>query len=334
MRQTNTRTVAEQKPLGVIDVVSAGLSLVWRRPWTLVVPVALDLLLWFMPRLSLTPIFLPLQTMMLNLIPLASDPQNQETAESIRRAVQSANLVGMVSAALNAVARMPTLLALNLGDIRSPVDAWATPFVIHSGELTVLLFIPLFMLGLLAVAFYLEWIAEGVRPLEAASPRLTVLRAAKLWLNLIGFTLLILALLMVMGFAIVAVRVLFNSPEAGAFVTLLASVGLFWLLIYFFFLPAVMAVSSVGFGNAMRRSTLLFRVFFWHTLALVALSVFLDQGLTLIWSGLTVSPVGIVIGIVANAFIGTSLLAASMVYYQDRMNVFERMRDKLKARAK
>jgi hypothetical protein len=130
------------------------------------------------------------------------------------------------------------------------------------------------------------------------------------------------------------VRLVSNSPELGAFVTLVASIGLFWLLIYFFFVPAVMSVSAVGFGEAMRRSTLLFRVFFWHTLALVALSVFLDQGLTLIWSGLTVSPFGTGIGILANAFIGTSLLAASMVYYQDRMNLLERLRDKLKARPK
>ena len=53
MRQTNTRSVAEQKPLGVIDAVSAGLTLVWRRPWTLVVPILFDAMIWLLPRLSL-----------------------------------------------------------------------------------------------------------------------------------------------------------------------------------------------------------------------------------------------------------------------------------------
>jgi hypothetical protein len=334
MRQTNTRTVAEQKPLGVIDVVSAGLSLVWRRPWTLLVPVLLDTLIWLLPRLSLTQIFLPLQSMMLSTLPLSGDPASQETLESVQRAIESVHLLGLVSAALNAITRMPTLLAINLTGVTSPIAAWDSSIAIQSPELLALLFVPLFVLGLLAVAFYLEWIAQGVRPLEASAPRATLVRVAKLWLNLIWFTALILALLIVAAFATLAVRILFNSPELGAFVTLLAGVGLFWLLIYFFFVPSIMGVSTVGFGDAMRRSTLLFRLFFLQTLALVALSVFLDQGLTIIWTGLTVSSFGTIIAILANAFIGTSLIAASMVYYQDRMNLLERIRSQLKAKPK
>lgn len=334
MRQTKTRTVAEQKPLGVIDVLSAGLSLVWRRPWTLLVPILFDALIWLLPRLSLSNIFLPLQSMMLSTIPLSGDAQNQEALDSVQRALESIHLLGIVSAALNAITRMPTLLAINLTGVTSPIQGWNAPISIQSPELMVLLFVPLFMLGLLAVAFYLEWIAQGVRPLEAAAPRATLLRVAKLWLKLIWFTALILALLIVAAFAILAVRLLFDSPELGAFVTLLASVGLFWLLIYFFFVPSIMGVSTVGFGDAMRRSTLLFRLFFWNTLALVALSVFLDQGLTIIWTGLTVSDFGTVFAILGNAFIGTSLIAASMVYYQDRMNLLERMRAQLKAKTK
>lgn len=333
MRQTNTRTVAEQKPLGVIDAVSAGLSLVWRRPWTLIMPILFDALIWLLPRLSLAQLLRPFQALLLGALAISADPQNDDVRNKTIETINSLNLLGVVSGALNAVTRIPALLSVTTTEITSPITAlaWSTP--LESPELAVLLFVPLFLLGLLGVAIYLETIAQGVRPLEIQPVSASFLRIAKLWLNLIWFTLLIVALLLVASLAVVAVQELFNSPELAEFFTLLASVGIFWLLIYFFFVPGVMAVSGVGFAESMRRSTLLFRIFFWSTLALVALSVFLDQGLTIIWSGLTVSSLGVIIGVVANSFIGTALLAASMVYYQDRMNLFERMRAQVKAKA-
>jgi len=334
MRQTNTRTVAEQKPLGVIDAISAGLTLVWRRPWTLIVPILFDALIWILPRLSLAQLFRPFQTLLLGALAISADPSNDEVRTKTIQTIDSLNLLGVVSGALNAVTRIPALLSVNASDVTSPFTAlaWSTP--LESPELAILLFVPLFLLGLLGVAVYLESIAQGVRPLETQPVTAALLRIAKLWLSLIWFSLLIVALLLVASIAIVAVRTIFNSPELAEFFTLLASVGIFWLFIYFFFVPAVMAVSNVGFSEAMRRSTLLFRIFFWTTLALVALSVFLDQGLTLIWSGLTVSALGVILGVVANSFIGTALLAASMVYYQDRMNLFERMRAQIKSKPK
>lgn len=331
MRQTNTKAVAEQKPLGVIDAVSAGLSLVWRRPWTLLVPILFDTLIWILPRLSLTQLFRPIADPMLNAAALSSDPQ---TAEEARRAMQnmieSFNLLGFVTAVLNAVTRVPSLLAVDAADVHSPINAWVVTTPLQSPTLLVLLFIPLFLLGLLAIALYLEWIAQGARPLEHQTPGASLIRVAKLWLRLILFSLLLVAFLFAASIVLLVLQLAFNSPDLAAFATVLITVALFWLFIYFFFVPSAAAVSDIGVREAMRRSTLLFRAFFWSTLALVALSVFLDRGLALVWDGATVSSIGVVFGIVANAFIGTSLLAASMVYYQDRMNVLERMRSKAK----
>jgi hypothetical protein len=95
-----------------------------------------------------------------------------------------------------------------------------------------------------------------------------------------------------------------------------------------------MAVSGVALRMAIRHSTLLFRVFFWSAIGLVLLSVFLERGLAIIWDGLTVSSIGVVIAIAANAYIGTSLVAAAMVFYQDRMRAVERMRQKRKTAQK
>lgn len=305
--------------------------MVWKRPWALLIPILFDGLIWILPRLGLTQLFRPYVNQMLALAAMSSDPQTlQETRASLEQMVNSFNLLGLVATALNAVTRLPTLLAVDAAQVTSPVNAWAFSLQLQEPLLVILLFIPLFLLGLLGVAFYLEWIAQGARPLEAPAPGRALLRVFKLWLRLIFFALLLLAFLLLAGLALLLLQVFFGSPELVGFATLLTTVGLFWLFIYFFFVPSAMAVSDIGLVQAIRRSTLLFRVFFWATLALVALSVFLDRGLAIVWTGFTVSAVGVVLGIVANAYIGTALLAASMVYYQDRLNVFEHARKAVK----
>ncbi|MGE5139631.1 MAG: hypothetical protein ACM3JD_09230 [Rudaea sp.] len=59
MRETKPRVLAEPKPLGVIDVLTAGFEVVRRRPLTIAVPVLLDVVIWFLPRLSLGDILRP-----------------------------------------------------------------------------------------------------------------------------------------------------------------------------------------------------------------------------------------------------------------------------------
>lgn len=331
MRQTNTRTVTDHKPLGVIEVVSAGLDLVRRRPWTLLIPVLFDTLIWVAPRLSLTQLFRPYASDILNATALSSDPQAAEEArQTFQQLIESFNLLSFVATALNALTRMPSLFAVDAASVPSPITAWAYSVQLESAALLLLLFIPFFLLGLLGLAVYFEWIAQGVRPLAQEPAGQWLIRAARLWLRLILFSLFLLALALVATFLLLVLQLFFASPEIAVLATLVLTVGLLWIFIYFFFVPSAMAVSDMGVRQALQRSMLLFRAFFWTTLALVALSVFLDRGLAIIWDGLTVSALGIMVAILANAYIGTSLIAASMVYYQDRLNAFERMRQTVK----
>lgn len=329
MRQSNTRTVAEQKPLGVIDAVSAGLDLVRRRPWTLLIPIVADALIWVLPRLSLTQLVRPYVDEMLRVASLSGDPEMvREAQQTFEQLVQSLNLFGLVTTGLNGVTRFPSLFQLDMlratmVNVPGPINALAYSLPLLSVEWVVLLFVPLFLLGLLPVAVYLEWIAQGARPLETETREAVWLRIARLWLRLIGFALLLFGILVVARLALALLQEAAGG-ELAAFGALMLSVALFWIFIYFFFTVSALAVSGIGVRAAIRRSTLLFRIFFWTTIGLVALTVFLDRGLAMIWDGLTVSAFGVVIAIVANAYIGTSLLAASMIYYQDRMNVIER----------
>ncbi|MBI4675931.1 MAG: hypothetical protein HY741_30180 [Chloroflexi bacterium] len=336
MRQSNTRTVVEQKPLGIIDSISAGLDLVRRRPWTLFIPILLDLMIWLAPRLSLTQLFRPFAELMVNILTaLSGDPQASDQARRMfQEMTGSLNLFGVVTTALNAVMHLPSLFKVDkypapVVNMPSPINA-AFPQAQALPEVVVALFVPLFLLGLLLAAVYLEWIAQGVRPLQTQPPGATLVRIAQLWLRLIVFALLLIGLALAAALSVTLLQASVANPELVAFFALLIMVGLFWISIYFFFVAAAMAVSGIHLRLAVQRSVLLFRAFFWSAIGLVALSVFLERGLAIVWDGLTVTTAGVVIAIAANAYIGTSLIAAAMVYYQDRMNLIERWRQAAK----
>ncbi len=331
----NAQLLTEQKPLGVIDVLTAGFEIVRKRPWTVFVPVLLDLFIWAMPRLSLAPIFRPAIDEMFSTTGLPADAVEnaQQMHDAAVEFVSSLNLLGMVSAALDSVARVPSLLSFENGDIHSPFTALAYTLQLQSGFVALFLFVPLFLLGLFAAALYIESIAQGVRPLEKEAPLAWLSRAAMLWLKLVAFAALLGFLLFASALVLVIAQAFTPlGVDAGSFITALIAVGWFWLTIYFFFVLAAMAVSNLSLFDAIRRSVIIFRLHFWASLALVILTLFLQRGLMLVWDGLAVpdSSVGILLAIVANAIIGTGLLAATMVFYQDRTNYTERLLARVK----
>lgn len=329
MRQTNAKLLAQQKPLSVIEVLTAGFETVRKRPWTLLIPIWFDVMIWLLPRLSLTALFRPALSGLFDTTGLSPDAaaSAQEMQQAANQFVEGLNLPGLVSAALNSVTGLPALLAAGQADLRSPFTALAYTISLDSGLLTLFLAVPLFLIGLFFAALYIEWIAQGVRPLEASpEPLAGLVRVAKLWLKLIGLALLEMLVVLAAGLVLVVAQGFGGVlGDATSFLTGLVVVGLFWVFIYFFFTVPALAVGGSGLFEAIRRSILLFRMFFWAAMALVALSIFLDRGLTILWNGLLVTPLGVILGVVANAFIGTGLLAAAMVFYQDRMNYAARL---------
>lgn len=319
MRQSNAKLLAEQKPLNVIDVLTAGFEIVRKRPWTILIPMLVDAGIWLLPRISLADLFRPFLSQ-IDTSGLSPDvaANAEETRQMATQLVGSLNLLGLVSAALNSTVRVPTLLAFDGGDIHSPINAFAYTFSLQSWPWAVFVFVPLFLLALLPAALYIEWLAQGVRPLENEPPFAWAPRVAALWLRFIALSAL-LALSLIGGFAVALVFALINQ-DIGSFVLILVVVSLISITIYLFFTISAMAVSNVGLLEGIRRSVLLFRYHSWASLALFFLTVFLDRGLALVWHGLAVSSFGVLVAIAANAFIGTSLLAASMVFYQDRMS--------------
>ena len=71
--------------------------------------------------------------------------------------------------------------------------------------------------------------------------------------------------------------------------------------------------------GALRQSFIIVRATFWRTLILFVLVNIISTGLGYLWVLLMTSLAGTLAAIVANAFVGTGLVAAMFIFFRDRI---------------
>lgn len=299
-----------RRHLGIIDCFTVGFNLVSRRPWLIMLPILLDLLYLGGPRLSPAPLLRPLiETAAQN---GASDPETQDV---FRRMVESTNLLTLLS---TASLGMPSFQPAP-GDI-PPFGQQNVWLISHWGEfigLGILLFLVGNLLGSGYIAALATYVKQGTIK-WAEFPR----QITSIWWRVFKLQLLALVLLVayLIPLSLVAALTAVVSPALPVFVMSLAWVPVMWALLYFNFSLGAIALNDAGPRQAVRLSYHVVRRNLWPTIGLILISGVLVLGLDVVWQQLTAITFGSLIGIVANAFIGCSVAATSLIFYQDRLH--------------
>ena len=91
-----------------------------------------------------------------------------------------------------------------------------------------------------------------------------------------------------------------------------------WIGFYLFFVIDAIVISDVGPIRAIWNSINVVRRNLWSALGLVILINIIAMGLPYLWRALTATPWGTALGILGNAYVGSGLVAASLIFYRDR----------------
>ena len=349
--------------MGIIDTLGAGFGLIARRPWLLVVPIAVDLLLWIGPHLSAEPLVNRLLDQYEALVTEARMGDEESRSQLLqgwqagREVIAAAGRVNVLRIITSPIpqglstpterilgspvpfmvvaAPLPSLLAYAAGGelgqvVEPPVST------VESVALLVLLWPVLVALSLGAASAYRTGVAQSLGrryPLPLgegagegpASAASMVTDFGRGWLRLAGlFALSLLFLLfVVLPLVVVGALLFLIHPALGTLVLLFASVIPFWMRLYFYFCDSAIFVSRVGLWMALRRSYLLVRRNLWASLALVGLIHFILYGTSLIWRAIQAHPMGVVAGIFGNAYVATGLVLSSYIFYQERVAALE-----------
>jgi hypothetical protein len=315
--------------LGIIQVLSLGYESVLRAVWVLLIPVLLDLFFWLGPRLSVSTLFERLLLAMVRNGP--PDPEFQQNLADVQAFLSDVgnrlNLFALLATDFMGLHFLP-VPSLKGFELTPAATAGAAPpntlLSLDNGFVAFALALPLLALGLLIGAAYLTLIADRVR-LAGVPARPLPQRVLLHWLRLLAF-IAILALFYLMAgvpfFIAFGIASLINVA-LGLVVLVVAWMLSFWLLLYLWFAAYAMIIDGVGVARAIWNSINVVQRNLLGTFGLILLTNLIGSGMFVIWQLFEGSWYGDLLAIAGNAFIGSGLVAAAFVFYQDRLRAWQ-----------
>jgi len=307
--------------VGIIDTLSEGFGRVARRSWLAAVPLALDVGIWLGPKLSISRLSKQALAVLPDMSVLGSQYQ------------QSAQMVQQWFTDLGESTNVLTLLSIHAWGLPGMTDGFASPgpragatqrvLEIQSWSALAGLIAMFGLVSLLLSCLYLSLVAQGARdePLHLGHVLGVTWRA---WSRLVA---LILVVALAFGTVSVAVIVAASvltvlSPQLGGIVLSIFTLVALWFGVYasfiLFFGVRALVLDDVGVVRAIWSG---FNVAHRNTLSALVFVVLINviqTGLMYIWRLLDGRDLGVLAGMLGNAFVSTGLVMASFIYYRDR----------------
>ncbi len=309
----------------IIDSLSAGFRFLGRHIELLLIPILLDLVLWIAPRLSIAPL---LQELEKQALASATAPEMTPdflafTQEMVRTLDTVSDRFNLMSALANqSLLHVPSLMA----SLSLDVGAQAVRTISDMG---------IFSLGLILITLVGIWI--GVLYLNMLARRLPLGEGSKTttpaeflgtvfrhWLWLVVFVLGLGVALLLLSIPVSALILIMMaiSPGLASGATFLMTGTVLALLFYMYFVVVGLVLDNLSLPSAVWRSMLLVRYNFWPTLGFILLTFVITNGMYQIWlmliQGLA-SPITLLVAVLGNAYIGTGLAMALLVFYRTRL---------------
>jgi hypothetical protein len=316
-------------PPGVVGSLKSGFDIIASNLPAILLPMGLDLFLWLGPRLHIDQLFKPV----FDEIPKYASSSGLSASDALAvQATYNSILVRLEQYNLLSVIRTFPVGVFSLMSGKMPLNTpFGSPSILHVGSLqTLILWVGLLtLIGWLAGSLFFRWVAsvvgDSTQPVKVdfSSSILQTILLSIVWIALL-FTFGIPALS-------VLALILASNPLMAQGILLIIGLLSMWLIVPVFFTPHGIfmqrqnAFVSIYTSFQMARFTL-------PTSSLFVISVLLITfGLNYLWNIPASDSWMTLVGIAGHAFITTSLLAASYIYYRDMHTWLQTVLKKFKA---
>lgn len=316
-------------PPGVVGSLKAGFDAIASKPLAILLPLALDLLLWLGPRLRVDQLFKSFFGEMSRYAAYSGLPSSelktlQENTAILIEQLQNYNLVA-------ALRTFPIgIFSLMSGSLPSQTPFGAPASFQVNSILILLGWVALLtVVGWALGGFFFQWVSKAVVDPEKARDS----HVGRSIVQTIVLSVLFIMLAIMIGTPLMVVMGLISaaSPMMAQGALLILGLLSMWLIVPVFFTPHGIflhrqnAFMSIYTSLRMARFTL-------PTSSLFVLSILLiAYGLNFLWNIPSADSWMTLVGIAGHAFVTTSLLAASFIYYRDMQVWLQTVFEKLKA---
>lgn len=290
--------------MGVIDALGDGYRIVVRRPYLIVIPVLLDLIIWLLPPISV-------------LAPTATTTGSDSLGPgSIEFGREVSWLLG--------------LFVPSIGLLAGDLDAGKSPIELTTIASTVVTIVTLVGIGVVIASVYLVLLANVIdargetfdfaQAWGTKSPKLLglVLGSGAVIALATGVFALVAT---VLGAAAGLLPGVFGIPLLLLLIALLIAllVGLVAASLVLYFAILALILEPVSVRASIRNSVIFLKSNRSPAIVFVFLTFIIQMGLGFIWSGLSGAIPGLIVSLLGSAFIGTAISAASMIFYLSRL---------------
>jgi len=337
-KAVKTQPVASRdRSTGTLEAIASGFSEVLAKPYLIIVPLVIDLMLWLGVQISIKPFTEPFARLMQD-DGGANGPEAAKQVLALGNHVHlnelAALFVPSIFAGLskeNVLNWLVTFLAPPLaqgvdrdnifsGYANGPFAIWSPPHwfaVITIGAL-------LFILATFILVLFRVPVARAIASRQG-SARDLLHEMAWAWLRLVG--LLALTGVAIIGILVPALIVAAVLLFLGINIAIVIALALFTVggmaAVYSFFVLDAMLLLQIGPIDAIRTSFSLVRGRFGECFRFAMICVLIQSGILHVWQVLIQNPPGFVIALLANAFIGTGIAAATMIFFTDRFRLMD-----------
>ncbi len=312
-------------PPGVISSLKAGFDLTANHLSILLMPVLLDLFLWFGPRLSVNRLLGIMSEQLKQL-------GQQDLAPAAELAQIQASLKTLMDLDINLFSLLRTL-PIGVSSLMTQAPTHATPLgsptINYLENAFVLIFwiFALTVLGWVLGSLYFTWVAKVSLGNEAHDLRWAARSIIQSFLLSILWT----VIFMVVGTPLLIVFSLFAqiSPNITEFAIIFLLLFAMWLIVPIFFSAHGIFARNENLIRSIISSFHLSRYSLPTSSFFVLGVILLSQGFNTLWLVPEPGSWMMLVGILGHAFITTALLAASFIYYSDMYIWLETLFEKL-----
>ena len=314
-------TLQTRPVLGVIDALSTGFEAVLRHPWLLLIPIALDVFLWVGPRLQAPNLYRALEPTLRQMATEMTTSDSRYAVQQLSKAVEqfftqfnlfawlSVGLIGVpvINGGIDATLKLVTGNPPLLWQIDN-FDGYLLALVLFTS------------VGLFISALFWTLLGDYVRgePVQAAH---WLKQSFDVWKRFLLMTIVIVSLVFLSIFPLSMAMFALGlfSPGLASLIPLLAMGVAAWLILTCIFTPHGLVLHHMSLGRAVSTSAMIVRSNFTPTAGLVLIGMAVSIGMGLIWEGLAAESWLRLIAMAGNAIIGTGLIVASLLFYQNRI---------------
>ncbi|MGC4107149.1 MAG: hypothetical protein QM753_12550 [Thermomicrobiales bacterium] len=333
MLRRSSRSIPSEST-GALATIADGFSLILARPWLMILPIVIDLVLWLGIQISIQPFTTPFA----RLLREDGGGNGEEASRQMLALGESVHLndlgglfIPSVFSGLPRDNAFNWLLSVLFPPLTGGIDretmykAWGDGlfsmwFPPHWVSVLTIALGFLILASLLLIAFRLP-IARQVRFSFGEPARETGIHEAPMaWvrlLGLLGLGVLVVGLLIVPLVILAVLMLIF-----GAGFAFLIAFGLFGLgtmgAIYVYFALDIALLDRIGPIAAVRSSFWMVRGRFGECARFAIACAVIQTGLLRVWHVLVESPPGIAVAMLVNAYIGAGIVAATMLFIARR----------------